>query len=166
MAANYFIREASLADIPLLHHLASLTWAPTYGSILPEEQVAYMFEVIYTETALQQQVREGQTFLLLYAGDKPVGFASFSEKEAAAKVYKLNKLYLLPDCQGSGLGKKLITFVEKEVKKRGAAILDLNVNRYNKAKAFYEHCGYHAHLQEDIPIGPYWMNDYVMRKQL
>jgi len=166
MAINYFIREASLTDIPLLHQLASLIWAPTYGGILSEEQVTYMFDVIYNETALQQQMQEGQTFLLLYAEEQPVGFASFSEKNAAEKVYKLNKLYLLPNCQGSGLGKKLITYVEEEVEKRGAALLDLNVNRYNKAKDFYEHCGYHVHQQEDIPIGPYWMNDYVMRKQL
>jgi len=166
MATDYCIRKASHADIPLLHHLASLIWAPTYGSILSEEQVAYMFDVIYTETALQQQMQEGQTFLLLYAKDQPMGFASFSEKDATAKVYKLNKLYLLQDCQGKGLGKKLILYVEEEAKKRGAAILDLNVNRYNKAKDFYERCGYHKHQQEDIPIGPYWMNDYVMRKQL
>lgn len=166
MATDYCIREASLADIPLLYHLASLIWAPTYGGILSEEQVAYMFEVLYTETALQQQMQEGQTFVLLYAEEQPVGFASFSEKNAVEKVYKLNKLYLLPDCQGKGLGKKLIIFVEEEVKKRGAAILDLNVNRHNKAKDFYQHCGYHMHQQEDISIGPYWMNDYVMRKQL
>ncbi|GAB3820696.1 hypothetical protein GCM10028895_21410 [Pontibacter rugosus] len=52
------------------------------------------------------------------------------------------------------------------MKQLGAAILDLNVNRYNNAKAFYERCGYQVYVQEDIAIGPYWMNDYVMRKEL
>ena len=39
------------------------------------------------------------------------------------------------------------------------------MNKYNKAKTFYESCGYHVHYEEDIPIGPYWMNDYVMRTE-
>ncbi len=125
-----------------------------------------MFEVIYTQEALQQQMEEGQTFLLLYMAETPVGFAAFSLKEAQDKVYKLNKIYLLPSCQGKGLGKKLITMVEAMVKQLGAVFLDLNVNRYNNAKSFYESCGYHELKQEDIPIGPYWMNDYVMRKRL
>jgi hypothetical protein len=40
------------------------------------------------------------------------------------------------------------------------------VNRYNNAKSFYEKMGFAIVREEDIPIGPYWMNDYVMRKAL
>ncbi|WP_242926971.1 GNAT family N-acetyltransferase [Pontibacter vulgaris] len=166
MNTNYSIREAGLADIPTIKALAEATWAPTYLPILSEEQVNYMFDVIYTEEALTQQMQEGQTFMLLYDDNQPLAFAAYSVKDTAEKVYKLNKIYLLPLCQGKGLGKLLLTAVENEVKKKGAAILDLNVNRYNKAKLFYERCGYHVHQQEDIAIGPYWMNDYIMRKQL
>jgi diamine N-acetyltransferase len=78
----------------------------------------------------------------------------------------LNKIYLLPNRQGEGLGKLLLGAVENEVRAQGARYLDLNVNRHNKAKDFYERCGYQVYLEEDIPIGPYWMNDFVMRKQL
>lgn len=105
-------------------------------------------------------------FWLLEEEGQALGFASFSVKEAAGQVYKLNKIYLLPQTQGKGYGKVLLEAVEQEVQRRGAAVLDLNVNRYNQAKGFYERCGYRVHLQEDIPIGPYWMNDYVMRKAL
>lgn len=125
-----------------------------------------MFEVIYEEEALRQQMQEGQTFLLLFEEKTPIGFAAFSLKDATEHVYKLNKIYLLTELQGKGYGKVLLSAAEEEVRKRGAAVLDLNVNRYNKAKQFYERCGYTVHLEEDIPIGPYWMNDYVMRKVL
>lgn len=104
--------------------------------------------------------------MLLYEGDNPVGFAAYSVKDEAENIYKLNKIYVLPQSQGKGYGKTLLTAVEGEVKQHGARALDLNVNRHNKAKQFYERCGYHVHVQEDIPIGPYWMNDYVMRKAL
>lgn len=166
MSTSYSIRQATGADIKTIHQLAEATWASTYSSILSQEQVDYMFKVIYLEDALAKQMQEGQTFLLLFEEDKPVGFASYSKKDEGAGIYKLNKIYLLPNEQGKGYGKVLLSAVEEEVKRHGAKVLDLNVNRYNKAKHFYERCGYHVHQQEDIPIGPYWMNDYVMRKKL
>jgi len=166
MRHTIHIRPATVSDVPLIHHLAGATWEPTYSSILSPEQIAYMFGEIYSEAALVRQLQEGQTFLLFYVEEEPVGFAAYSVKDAAAAVYKLNKIYLLPQMQGKGYGKTLLEAVEKEVKSLGAALLDLNVNRHNNAKQFYERCGYREHLQEDIPIGPYWMNDYVMRKAL
>jgi GNAT superfamily N-acetyltransferase len=166
MRNNLTIREATPADIPTINRLAAAIWEPTYRPILSKEQIDYMFQVIYTNEALQQQMQEGQTFLILYEGVTPLGFTAFSVKDEPGKVYKLNKIYLLPERQGEGLGKLMLDAVEERVSKAGALYLDLNVNRYNKAKSFYERCGYQVHQEEDIPIGPYWMNDYIMRKQL
>ncbi|AKD02050.1 GNAT family N-acetyltransferase [Pontibacter korlensis] len=167
MSTSKHIRQATTADIPLIMQLAEATWEPTYRSILTKEQLDFMFGVIYTEEALHKQMQQGQTFLLFHEEEgQPVGFASYSLKDEAEKVYKLNKIYLLPQTQGKGYGKVLIQAVEQEVRELGGAVLDLNVNRYNAAKSFYERCGYHVHQQEDIPIGPYWMNDFVMRKSL
>ena len=166
MQNNLSLRQATPKDLPLIVQLAEATWAPTYSSILSQEQIAYMFGELYGEEQLARQMREGQTFLLLFEEEAPVGFAAYSVKDSAAGVYKLNKIYLLPQCQGRGYGKALLTAAEEEVKRHGARTLDLNVNRHNKAKQFYERCGYRVHAQEDIPIGPYWMNDYVMRKGL
>ena len=166
MSKQFTIREATPADIPTINQLAAAIWEPTYSPILSREQIDYMFQVIYTHEALQQQMQEGQTFLILYEGEEPLGFMAFSLQDEPGKVYKLNKIYLLPERQGEGLGKLMLDAVEERVHKAGALYLDLNVNRYNKAKTFYERCGYQVHQEEDIPIGPYWMNDYIMRKQL
>jgi GNAT superfamily N-acetyltransferase len=68
--------------------------------------------------------------------------------------------------QGKGYGKMLLQAVEHAVLKAGENILELNVNRDNKAKQFYERMGFEVVYDEDIPIGPYWMNDHVMRKKL
>ncbi|MEJ8756132.1 GNAT family N-acetyltransferase [Pontibacter sp. H259] len=164
--SNYTFRAATVADIPIIAQLAEAIWEPTYSPILSQEQIVYMFQVIYTPEALQQQMQDGQQFILVHEQEKPLGFASYSLKDTGEKVYKLNKIYLLPATQGKGLGRMLLTYVENKVRELGGVTLDLNVNKYNKAKLFYENCGYHIHQEEDIPIGPYWMNDYVMRKQL
>jgi GNAT superfamily N-acetyltransferase len=68
--------------------------------------------------------------------------------------------------QGSGYGRTLLTAVEKEVRQLGATTLELNVNRYNPAIRFYERCGYSQYKQEVLPMGEFWMNDFVMRKEL
>ncbi len=152
-------------DIPDIVTLAEQTWAPTYQHILSPEQLTYMFQTIYQPLALEKQAREGQQFLLLLHNQKPAGFASYSRQKEAT-FFKLNKLYVLPAFHGYGFGRLLIHAVEEAAKKAGGVTLRLNVNRYNPAKVFYEKCGFAVAYQEDIPIGPYFMNDYVMQKEL
>ena len=42
-------------------------------------------------------------------------------------------------------------------------VVELNVNRNNKAVTFYEHMGMHKDRQGDFPIGNgFFMNDYIM----
>ena len=81
------------------------------------------------------------------------------------EVFKVHKLYVHPEYQGQKYGRTLVVSVEKEVKDLGAKVLELNVNRYNPAIRFYERCGYKQAREEDIPMGEFWMNDFVMRKE-
>ncbi|RDC64499.1 GNAT family N-acetyltransferase [Adhaeribacter pallidiroseus] len=163
---NTVIRPAQFPDdLPAILYLAEQTWAPTYQHILAPEQVTYMFQKIYQPAALEKQASEGQQFLLLLQDQKPAGFAAYSRQDEAT-IFKLNKLYILPAFHRYGFGKLLISVVEEAVKKAGGTTLLLNVNRYNPAKSFYEKCGYAVAYQEDVPIGPYFMNDYVMQKEL
>ena len=53
------------------------------------------------------------------------------------------------------------------MKAKGATVLQLNVNRHNTAKSFYEKLGFAVIKEEDIDIGSgYFMNDYIMEKRL
>ncbi|UOQ67357.1 GNAT family N-acetyltransferase [Hymenobacter volaticus] len=165
--ATITIRPAALADIPTIIELAEATWEPTYRFIISKEQIDYMYRVIYTPASLQRQMTNDEhTFLLLYTNDQPAGFASFSRLPLGTSVFKLHKIYVLPSHQGQGLGQHLVAAVEEASRSAGAQALELNVNRNNPALAFYEHQGFSRHRQEDIPIGPFWMNDYIMRKEL
>ena len=163
--APLLIQPATERDIPTIIALAEATWEPTYRFIISKEQIEYMYRVIYTPVSLRKQMREQQhQFLLAYVEGEPSGFASYSEKPEG--VFHLNKIYVLPSHQGQGLGQQLITAVEGAVRQAGGRVLELNVNRHNPALAFYERQGFEQHRQEDIPIGPYWMNDFVLRKEL
>jgi len=162
---SFSTKLASTADIPTIIAIQEKTWEPTYGDILTKEQIDFMFEKIYShESLLRQFTVDQHSFLILLNNGEPQGFASVSGE--GAEKFKLQKIYVLPSTQGTGAGKFLLVETENFVKLAGGKKLILNVNRYNKAKGFYEKMGFVVTGEEDIPIGPYWMNDYILEKEL
>ena len=158
------IRNGHSDDIATIQVLAEKTWWPAYSSILSAEQIRYMLGAIFGTDTLRNIIKTGsQHFIVLYENDSPRGFASYSARPENEEIYKLHKLYVLPEDQGKGYGRMLVQEIIGRLQARGLHTLELNVNRYNKAKDFYEKQGFVVIREEDIPIGPYWMNDYVMR---
>lgn len=163
----FTILEATESDIPVIQNIAEKTWWPTYGSILTKEQLQYMLDHIYGDEPLKKVIKEKlQNFILLRDENGVQGFASYGMRAGDVHVYKLHKIYVLPENHGKGYGKHLLNHVVDQVRRAGGNTLDLNVNRFNKAKAFYEKLGFEVIAEEDVPIGPYFMNDYVMRLAL
>ncbi len=163
----YSIKEATVADTNAIISIATETYWSVYGPILTEEQIIYMLGTIYSVETISGQIANSiQSFLLLLENEEPVAFAAYSPRTEDPEVYKLHKLYCLPKTQGKGYGKILLNAVANKVKAAGKNVLDLNVNRYNNAKTFYEKMGFVAIYEEDIPVGDYFMNDFVMRKEL
>jgi N-acetylglutamate synthase-like GNAT family acetyltransferase len=163
----YIIRKATVNDIDTILQIADTTWWATYSAILEREQIEFMLAEIYSAEKIEKQIFQNlQTYLLLAEEGTPVAFAAYSPRDENPDIYKLHKLYCLPQTQGKGYGKILINEIAEKTREAGKKVLELNVNRYNQAKSFYEKMGFVIAYEEDIAIGPYWMNDYVMRKEL
>ena len=162
------IEKAGEEAIPAIQELAQVTWPVTYGPILPARQLSYMLDLIYSTSALQSQMQKGHQFLLALDHDEPVAFASYSVNDASdPSRYRLHKLYIHPSQQGKGLGRILIDHIVAEIVELGATCLELNVNRFNKARTFYERLGFTVIREEDIDIGNgYFMNDYIMELKI
>ncbi|MFL5808622.1 MAG: GNAT family N-acetyltransferase, partial [Flavisolibacter sp.] len=159
------IRHASKEDIELVRTLALQIWPFTYARILSQQQIKYMMELMYSETAIENQMDERHQFIIVYNAGIPIGFAAYSEVEPT--VYKLHKIYLLQKQHGRGSGKFVIEQIIQDIQPKGATALRLNVNRYNAAKGFYEKLGFEITGTEDIDIGDgYFMNDFTMEKKL
>lgn len=160
------IKEATVKDIPLIRELCFKVWPQTYTGIISNEQIDYMLELMYSEKSLHQQMSEQQCkFIFVYDDNDAVGFASFSE--TSPSIFKLHKIYILPNQQGKGTGKFVIDYIINEIKTKGATALHLQVNKRNKAKSFYEKLGFTELYQFDLPIGNnFVMDDYLMEKKL
>jgi len=156
--------DAAITDVPTIQDIAEKTWWPTYSKILSKEEIRYMLDTIYkTETIIESISNGSQHYILLNANSVSHGFASYGRRKEDPTVYKLHKIYVLPESHGLGYGRLLIDEVKRRLINENIRILDLNVNRYNNAKSFYEKLGFSVIAHEDVPIGPYWMNDFVMR---
>jgi len=161
------LRKGKEEDIASIQDIAYKTWPEAYGSIISQEQITYMLQKMYNKGELLSHFQQGYTFLMAEEDDKDLGFAVFSIVDSTRRIFKLHKLYVLPDTHGKGVGKLLINEVVNLVKRAGGVSLELNVNRDNKATSFYERAGFTVKETVDLDIGNgFLMNDYVMQKAL
>lgn len=159
------IKNATKVDIPLIRELTFRVWPQTYASLLPKDQIEYMLKLMYSEESLENQMKEGSRFVIIYDDGNPVGFAAFEEIKPS--IWKLHKLYILPNQQGKGTGRFMLDHIIDSIKQQNAKALQLQVKRDNKAKDFYEKQGFTIIETADFDIGNgYFMKDYVMEKKL
>jgi GNAT superfamily N-acetyltransferase len=158
-------REANIDDRALIYDLAVPAWEAAYAEILSGEQIKYMLKKMYSAESLKRQMDAGHRFFIAYTG-KPVGFISLNPK--AANHYILEKLYVLPDEHGTGAGRFLVEKAEEYIRNRHpgqTVLIELNVNRNNKAVGFYKRMGFHIDRLTDEDIGNgFYKNDYIMQK--
>lgn len=160
------IIQATFNDIEIIQQIAYKTWPIAYADILSKEQLKYMLDSFYNIKALESQIEKGHIFLMAEDEKTKYGFASFSSLDNPS-IYKLHKLYVLPNTQQLGIGKKLLQEVIERIKSLHGKTLLLNVNRNNKAIEFYKHLGFSIIDIDDIDIGNgYFMNDYIMSKNI
>lgn len=165
MTTYFNIRSATTEDIELIRELTFQVWPQTYANILSKEQIDYMLDMMYSPQSLQQQMENGAQFIIVYEMEKPVGFASYQEIKPA--MYKLHKLYVLPSQQGKGTGRLLVEYICSVITEKKATALQLQVNRNNNAKTFYEKLGFAVVEEIVLDIGGgFIMDDYIMEKKL
>lgn len=172
------IEEISLKEIPIIQALADQIFMVTYRGIHSDEQNSYMMGLMYsTESLTEQMAEKGSRFLLINVDGKPSGYCAFKpysgdehgegsiDAPGTLPVVYLDKLYILPALQGNGLGQRLVAAVIQESRRLhpDGCIIRLDVNKENKAKAFYERLGFVQTRFWDVPIGHgFFMNGCTM----
>lgn len=157
------IFEANTAQLSIIRDLAYRIWPATYGEILSEAQLKFMLDKFYDIDFLENLRINGQHFLLLEENAVFLGYASYELNYENSNKTKIQKIYVLPETQGKGLGRRLMDFIKNKASENDNDGLLLNVNRYNNALGFYEKYGYTIKETVDIEIGNgYLMEDYVM----
>ena len=163
---SHTLRYCTVSDAEDISAIANKSWWAAYATFIPEEQISLMLKEMYNLSVLRKNMKEGIGFIIIELDTKPVGFVSFTPKTNSTKIYRIEKLYLLEEAQGFGLGKALIDEVARMAKQKGFKSLELNVNRKNTAYTFYIKQGFKNVKKVDIPYHHFTLNDYIMQKEI
>lgn len=168
MSESITLRQATIADVASIREVAERTWPVSYREIISPEQIRYMLDLMYSESKIEAAVSDPkQAFWLAEKNGTVLGFCGIEHGWPEAGFTRIHKLYILPDTQGLGLGKILVDQVAAEARKYGNNQLHLNVNKNNRAIAFYSKHGFVTTAEEVIDIGNgYVMDDFIMVKVL
>ncbi|MEO0060184.1 MAG: Protease synthase and sporulation negative regulatory protein 1 [Bacteroidota bacterium] len=161
------IKNATNEDFLTIREIANKSWPVAYGEILSEEQLNWMLSQFYSDDYLQKNIDQKHLFYLVFDNETAIGFFAIEHFYKNENITKLHKLYLNPEIQNRGFGKKIIDFIVKESVQNCCSCVSLNVNKYNKAVYFYKKMGFKIVLKEIIDIGNgYVMDDFGMEKKL
>jgi ribosomal protein S18 acetylase RimI-like enzyme len=158
------INLLSKNEMSIVREIARITWPIAYKNILSSDQLTFMFDWMYNLETLQNQAEEGHLFFVLKENETPLGFIGIESFTPEKDELKIHKIYVLPDAQGKGIGRKLIEKAIEIAQEKKIGNVILNVNRFNKAVSFYQKLGFNITSEVNIDIGKgYLMEDYIMK---
>ncbi len=158
-------KKASLRDIPAIQRLAKEIWHLYYPGIISKTQIEFMLEEMYNYATLSKEIRNGYYWILLEFDQKTVGYMSCSLVDQTN--CKLHKLYIYPEYQAKGIGKRAVELAIDFARRKEATELSLNVNRKNiNSIQKYITMGFTIDHEEDNYLGNYLLDDYVMSQRV
>jgi len=157
-------RSATDADVSLLTDLAQRIWRECYPGIITPAQIEFMLDWMYSDDAICRQLAAGIPWEIAEHDGEPIGYLSY-QLEPDGRV-KISKLYVLPDRQRQGHGRRLLEHICTEAHSLGAPEFWLQVNKRNeRAIAAYLKAGFHIAKEAVFDIGNgFVMDDYLMAR--
>ena len=155
--ASLVIRDATAADVPALARLHVETWNATYAPLLMKGPG---YEVRERQWREAFAANDGSWFCLVV--ERPdgrlVGFAKGTRSDHPAYGGELNKIYLLGEYQGIGLGRRLLGHVARRFLSQGIDSMWLTGDARNPSSRVWQALGAEK-TDEDPGNGNYGWHD-------
>ncbi len=162
MAPTFHIRPLAADELDLVVDLSQRIWPIAYAGILAPGQIDNLLTRIYSPDNLAQEIADGHRFWLAERKAAPLGYAS-GYREGG--TIWLKKLYVLPQCQGQGIGRALMDRVIAAF--LPADNVRLFVNNGNlAAQRFYEGCGFVRAAEVPVRMGDFDFTDFIYARPL
>ena len=151
MEQNIDIRIWNESDFPIVRKILLDTWLDTYSSFIPVEDINSYLESSYNVEKLKLILENPESSgLIIESGIESLGFMRISISKTENRFY-ISSLYILPEYQGLGLGKSLLSKAKEEAAARGYTSIYLGVMKQNvKSLKWYENHGFI--FNEELPF--------------
>lgn len=164
---------------PIANQLAELgrqTFQATFGADnRPEDMAVYLAENFNPDKQFVELQDSKNTFLLAHMNQELVGYAKLSsdstlgleEGKPATGRLEIERLYVLEDWLGTGLGASLMRRALEEARKASCRTVVLGVWEHNRrAVEFYKRFGFKEIGRHEFRLGDDIQNDLILRKGL
>jgi ribosomal protein S18 acetylase RimI-like enzyme len=173
MEKTVSIRFANAADAELIADISRKTFYETFAYVNTKENMDKFMNEQFTREKLMEEVNEpGNTFLLAFDADVPVGYVRMREGMKRPEFdgkdsIEIARIYSVNTYIGTGVGQQMMRqciFVAKEMKKE---IIWLGVwEKNSRAISFYTKWGFKKFAEHDFLLGDDLQKDWLMMKHL
>jgi ribosomal protein S18 acetylase RimI-like enzyme len=151
--AEINIRNWIEVDFPIVKNILLTTWKNTY-TFIPEEDILTHFENFYSDDKLIEILIDPfSKGIIAEVNSVPAGWMKLFE-DTINKKFFISSLYVLPEFQGYGLGKKLLNEAYKIASQKRYQKVWLGVMKQNvKALEWYKNLGFVFDNEEPFQMG-------------
>jgi diamine N-acetyltransferase len=156
------IKECKKNQLDLLFEIAVQTYNDTYPYLWSDGGAWYLAE-FYKKTQFKKELSATNTFyFLIYDSAKAIGYFKLKKNKITpypeTHCTEIEKLYLLKEYIGKGIGKNVMESIISLSKEQGRPVLWLKVMENSPAKYLYEKCGF-------IQTDKIYLNYPAMKKE-
>lgn len=150
---NILIRYWSEKDFSAVRKILLETWLNTY-TFIPEEDIRFHLEKFHKIEKLQQLYIDSDTnCFMAEINENPIGWMKLYNNENQKRFY-VSSLYVLPDNQRFGIGRKFLEVAESLAGKMNYDRIWLGVMKDNiKALNWYKKIGFSFIEEEPFQMG-------------
>lgn len=169
------IKQASIADVDILMQLSIETFNDTFAAYNTQEDMQMYITQNFSRDVLFAELNNSSEnfFIIATYNNTPAGYMKLRlplEHYAALKYKKcieLERIYVLKNFQGTGLGYSLMQHAIEFGKANGFDTLWLGVwNRNEKAIKFYHRYGFEVFGEHEFILGKDVQTDHLMKIDL
>jgi GNAT superfamily N-acetyltransferase len=121
-------------DFQELRQLADRIWRQHYTGMISTAQIDHMLDRRFSDDALRTYLQTATSWLeLLRVAGSAVGYCGCAVVAEEPQSLKLDQLYLLDSHRGMGLGRFMLSHIERRAENLGLHTIVLQVNKRNEA---------------------------------
>jgi ribosomal protein S18 acetylase RimI-like enzyme len=145
------IRRAQRSDAAAIGRVHVETWQATYAGLLPDAMLARMSDVRQSAWWARALADPGEARGIFVADDQEMGVVGFGSCGPArevpdtlgggSRVGEVYTLYVEPDFQNRGLGRRLLDALFRQLRADGCQVAMLWMLANNPTRFFYEGMG-------------------------
>ncbi|WGK64363.1 GNAT family N-acetyltransferase [Croceiramulus getboli] len=142
------IEAVQLSQLPLLAKVAKRAYEASYPYVWENGNTDFYLHKSFTVEAINQELnRSGVEYFLINHQEEPAGLLKIISpishpRTAPTQGLELEKIYLLPEYTGLGIGKSILDLLVSRSRTEGLGFLKTEVMTTAKALPFYQKYGF------------------------